>query len=70
MKVRLRNTLNAFIVRAISALREDRGDESVNKILWAGAIVAIVTIVGGIFRDTLVTAFNSLVITLGFSDGP
>lgn len=45
----------------------DRGDESVNKILWAGVIVALVAIVGGIFRDTIVDAFNALQISLGFS---
>jgi hypothetical protein len=44
----------------------DRGDESVNKILWAGVIVALVAIVGGIFRDTIVDAFNALQISLGF----
>lgn len=44
----------------------DRGDESVNKILWAGVIVALVAIVGAIFRDTVVDAFTSLQIGLGF----
>jgi hypothetical protein len=48
----------------------DRGDESVNKILWAGVIVALVAIVGGIFRDTIVDAFTDLQIGLGFTDQP
>ena len=69
MLTRLRYTATIMIWRAVGEIRHhpDRGDESVNKILWAGVIVAVVAIVGGIFRDTIVAAFNSLVITLGFT---
>lgn len=68
MKGRIRRAVSSWFQEVVYEWRHhpDRGDESVNKILWAGVIVAVVAIVGGIFRDTLVTAFNSLVITLGF----
>lgn len=68
MKTWLQRTLTRVVRQAVDEIRRhpDRGDESVNKILWAGVIVAVVAIVGGIFRDTIVAAFNSLVITLGF----
>jgi hypothetical protein len=69
MFTRLQHAATIMIWRAVDEIRHhpDRGDESVNKILWAGVIVAVVAIVGGIFRDTIVAAFNSLVITLGFT---
>jgi hypothetical protein len=69
MLTRLRQATTTAIWQAVNEIRHhpDRGDESVNKILWAGVIVAVVAIVGGIFRDTIVAAFNSLVITLGFT---
>jgi hypothetical protein len=68
MKTWLQRTLTRVVRQAVDEIRHhpDRGDESVNKILWAGVIVAVVAIVGGIFRDTIVAAFNSLVISLGF----
>jgi hypothetical protein len=68
MKTWLQRTLTRVVRQAVDEIRRhpDRGDESVNKILWAGVIVAVVAIVGGIFRDTIVDAFNSLVINLGF----
>jgi hypothetical protein len=66
----LHRALARALARAAYEMRHrpDRGDESVNKILWAGVIVAVVAIVGSIFRDTIVAAFNSLVITLGVTD--
>jgi len=68
MKTWLQRNFTRVVQQAVDEIRNhpDRGDESVNKILWAGVIVAVVAIVGGIFRDTIVDAFNSLVISLGF----
>ena len=69
MLTRLQHAATNMIWRAVDEIRQhpDRGDESVSKILWAGVIVAVVAVVGGIFRDTIVAAFNALVITLGFT---
>jgi hypothetical protein len=43
----------------------DRGDESVNKVLWIAVTIVVVGVVGALFSDAVTTFFNSLVFDIG-----
>jgi hypothetical protein len=47
----------------------DRGDESVNKVLWIAVTIVVVAAVGALFSDAITTFFNSLVFEIGFGSG-
>ncbi len=44
----------------------DRGVETVDIMLWVGVFIAVVGIVGVIFRDDIRDFFNSLQYSIGF----
>jgi hypothetical protein len=47
----------------------DRGAETVDKVLWMAVIIVVVGAVGLLFRDAVTSAFNSLVLEIGFGSG-
>jgi hypothetical protein len=43
----------------------DRGDESVNKVLWIAVTIVVVGAIGALFSEAITTFFNSLVLDIG-----
>ena len=43
----------------------DRGDESVNKVLWIAVTIVVVAAVGALFSDAVTQFFDSLVFEIG-----
>jgi len=51
--------------RRIRAGRGDDGAQTIEIMLWVGAFIVIVGLVGAIFRDQLIDYFNSLNYSIG-----
>jgi hypothetical protein len=43
----------------------DRGDESVNKVLWIAVTIVVVAAVGALFSSAITEFFNSLIFDIG-----
>lgn len=59
--------------RRLAAIRahSDRGAiETVDIVMWVGVTLAVVVLVGGFFRDDIVSFWNSLTFEVGLSDAP
>ncbi|HEY7224641.1 MAG TPA: hypothetical protein VH561_13775 [Micromonosporaceae bacterium] len=58
-------TLTDRLRRRIRAVHGDEGAQTVEIMLWVGAFIVIVGLVGAIFRDQLVAFFNGLNYSIG-----
>ena len=68
MSYRIAAALTTHLAERLRRLREqpDAGMETVDKIMWAAVIVAVVASVGLLFKNKVEAFMNGITISIGF----